>query len=155
VEIAAVGGASVILNPAPAAPVLPEVLRQVDVLTPNEHEARVLTGIEVKGESTARQAADALMSRGVKTVIITMGARGAYVAAASMRELVPGFPVEAVDTTGAGDVFNGALAAALAEGQPLRSAVRFASGAAAISVTQLGAQPSIPNRGNIERFLAG
>ncbi len=154
VEIASGSGASVILNPAPAALVPPEVLRLVDVLTPNEHEARVLTGIEVRSESAAGQAADALMSRGVKTVIITMGARGAYVAAASMRELVPGFPVEAVDTTGAGDVFNGALAAALSEGHPLRSAVRFASGAAALSVTQLGAQPSIPTRKEIEKFLA-
>jgi ribokinase len=153
VEIASRNGVTVILNPAPAAPVPPEILRRVDFLTPNEHETRVLTGIEVGDESTARSAAATLADQGVKTVIITMGSRGAYVAGGVHEELVPGFSVRAVDTTGAGDVFNGSLAVALAEGSPLRDAVRFANAAAALSVTRLGAQPSIPVRKEIDRFL--
>jgi ribokinase len=89
----------------------------------------------------------------VQTVIITLGARGAFVATESGEQLVPGFKVKAVDTTAAGDIFNGALAVAMAEGKPLNLAVRFANAAAAISVTQLGAQPSAPTRREIERFL--
>jgi hypothetical protein len=91
----------------------------------------------------------------VQTVIITLGARGAFVAAPSIRQLIPGFRVKPVDTTAAGDVFNGALAVALGEGRPLLEAVRFANAAAAISVTRLGAQSSAPARNEIEAFLAG
>jgi ribokinase len=87
-------------------------------------------------------------------VIVTLGARGAYVANADRRQLVSGFKVEAVDTTAAGDTFNGALAVALAEGQSLDKAVRFANAAGAISVTRIGAQPSAPKRDEIEKFLA-
>jgi ribokinase len=94
------------------------------------------------------------MARGVETVVITLGSRGAYVASGATRELVPGFVVDAVDTTAAGDTFNGALAVALAEGQPLEQAVRFANAAGAISVTRLGAQPSAPQRGEIDEFLS-
>src|SRR5208283_4271591 len=101
-------------------------------------------------EAMAALAAEKLRARGVETVILTLGARGAFVATASIRQLVPGFPVEAVDTTAAGDVFNGALAVALGEGKPLLEAVRFANAAAAISVTRLGAQPSAPTRNEIE-----
>ena len=112
-----------------------------------------MTGIAVNDDASAAAAATKLRARGVQTVIITLGARGAYVATESGGQRVPGFNVKAVDTTAAGDIFNGALAVALAEGKPLEIAVRFANAAAAISVTQLGAQPSAAKRREIEKFL--
>jgi ribokinase len=153
-ELAARAEVPVILNPAPARVLPDKLLKLVSILTPNETEAELLTGIAVTDEATAAQAAEKLRARGVETVILTLGARGAFVATASTRELVPGFRVKAVDTTAAGDVFNGALAVALGEGQPLLEAVRCANAAAAISVTRLGAQPSAPDRKGIEAFLA-
>lgn len=143
----------VILNPAPAQPLPDELLRQVSILTPNQSEAELLTGIPVDGERAAAEAAQRLRDRGVKTVVVTLGAHGALVASDEATQRVPGFAVEPVDTTAAGDVFNGVLAVALAEGQPLVEAVRFASAAAAISVTKLGAQPSAPMRDAIQQFL--
>ncbi len=154
-EIAAQAGVPVILNPAPACPLPDELLKLISILTPNETEAELLTGIPVTDDATAEQAADRLLARGVKTVIITLGARGAFVASEEFRGLVPGFEVKAVDTTAAGDVFNGALAVALARRQPLAEAVRFANAAAAISVTRLGAQPSAPKRKEIKKLAGG
>jgi len=153
-KLAARAEVPVILNPAPAQKLPGELLKLVSILTPNETEAELLTGIAVTNEKSAARAADALLAQGVETVIITLGARGAYVAAASTRELVPGFRVKPVDTTAAGDVFNGALAVALGEGRPLLEAVRFANAAAAISVTRLGALPSAPVRKESETLLA-
>jgi len=152
-ELAAAKGVRVILNPAPARPLPDELLRKVTILTPNESEAELLTGIAVKDEAGARQAAAALLAKGPTTVILTLGARGALVAEAGGAQLVPGFKVKPVDTTAAGDIFNGALAVALGEGKPLAEAVRFANAAAAISVTRMGAQPSAPKRAEIERYL--
>jgi ribokinase len=152
--LAAKSGAHVILNPAPARALPDELLRHVSILTPNETEAELLTGIKVDSDSAATKAASVLRARGVQTVILTLGARGALVATSDgSAQLVPGFKVKAVDTTGAGDVFNGALAVALAEEQPLIDAVRFANAAAAISVTRLGAQPSAPSRREVQRLL--
>jgi ribokinase len=151
--LAARKGVRVILNPAPARPLPDQLLRRVSILTPNESEAELLTGIKVDSEATAAQAAQALQAKGISTVIITLGARGAFVATADLRQRVPGFKVKPVDTTAAGDIFNGALAVALAEGKPLLQAVRFANAAAALSVTKMGAQPSAPTRTAIERFL--
>jgi ribokinase len=107
----------------------------------------------VDSEAAAAKAADRLLARGVQTVILTLGARGAFVADAGSRVRIGGFKVKAVDTTAAGDIFNGALAVGLAEGQPLTAAVRLANAAAALSVTRMGAQPSAPKRQEIERFL--
>ncbi len=152
-DLAARAGVRVILNPAPARPLPDRLLKKVSILTPNETEAELLTGIKVDSEAAAAKAADQLRGRGVGTVILTLGARGAFVADGTVEQLVPGFKVKAVDTTAAGDVFNGALAVALAEGQPLAEGVCFANAAAAISVTRLGAQPSAPTRREIERFL--
>jgi ribokinase len=152
-DLAAKAGVRVIVNPAPAQPLPDKLLNRVSILTPNETEAELLTGIAVKDDVSAAAAATKLRARGVRTVIITLGARGAFVATESGEQLVPGFKVKAVDTTAAGDIFNGALAVALAEGKPLELAVRFANAAAAISVTRLGAQPSAPTRREIERFL--
>jgi len=152
-ETAARVNVPVVLNPAPARKLSRELFKLVSILTPNEIEAELLTGIAVTNLKTAARAAEALLARGVQRVIITLGARGAFVAAGSTRKLVSSFQVKAVDATAAGDVFNGALAVALGEGKPLLEAVRFANAAAAISVTRLGAQPSAPVRTEIEAFL--
>lgn len=153
-DLAAKASVRVILNPAPARTLPDKLLKKVAIITPNETEAELLTGIKVDSEAAASKAADKLLTRGVKTVIITLGSRGAFVAGEGVRKLVPGFKVKAVDTTAAGDVFNGALAVALGEGRPVIEAVRFANAAAAISVTRLGAQPSAPVRKEIELLLA-
>jgi ribokinase len=113
-----------------------------------------LTGIAPGGQRAAAKAAAELLAQGVKNVVITMGVRGAYVAGEVGRQVIPGFRVEAIDTTGAGDVFNGALAVALAKGKSLIEAARFANAAAAISVTRMGAQSSAPTGQEIERVLA-
>ena len=152
-DLAVRSGVRVILNPAPARPLPRRLLQRVSILTPNETEAELLTGIEVTDEASAARAAAKLRVRGVETVIVTLGARGAFVVEAGSERLVPGFKVKAVDTTAAGDVFNGALAVALAEGREMRAAARFANAAAALSVTKLGAQPSAPRRRDIDRLL--
>lgn len=148
-------GVPVILNPAPAPAkkLPPALLRHVSILTPNETEAELLTGIKVTDDTSAREAAQALLAQGVETVIITLGAKGAYLRNAASDEFIPAHKVKPVDTTAAGDTFNGALAVALAEGRDLRKAIRFANAAAALSVTRLGAQPSAPARTEIERFV--
>lgn len=152
--IAAKARVPVILNPAPAQPLPASLLRLVSVLTPNETEAGQLTGIAVTDESTAAKAARALRARGVASVVITLGSAGAFLAHdATGGRRIPGFKVRAVDATGAGDVFNGALAVALAEGETLATSVRFANAAAALSVTTCGAQPSAPARRAIDALL--
>lgn len=153
-ELAAANCCRVILNPAPAQALPARWWPRLYVITPNETEAAVLTGVPVRGPAGAARAAAVLLARGVPNVIITLGARGAYVANAEGRELVPGHRVKAVDTTGAGDVFNGALAVALAEGQALLPAARLAGAAAALSVTRPGAQASAPTRVEIQQFLS-
>jgi ribokinase len=148
-------GVPVILNPAPApsGKLPPALLKHISILTPNETEAETLTGIKVTDETTAGEAARALLKQGVGTVIITLGEKGAYLHNARTSGLLPGHKVKAVDTTAAGDTFNGALAVALAEGRDQSESIRFANAAAALSVTRLGAQPSAPARAEIERLL--
>ena len=145
----------VILNPAPAAVLSDEILAGTDIITPNETEAESLTGICINDEKDAYKAAEKLHEKGVQTVIITMGASGAYVSdpESGFRRMVPGFKVKAEDTTAAGDVFNGQLAVAMAEGKSIQDAVRLAHAAAALSVQKMGAQSSIPIREATERFL--
>ncbi len=152
-KIAAAHGVRVILNPAPARELDPELLRLVSVLTPNETEAEILAGTRITDLQSARIASKRLLEMGPQVVVITLGARGSLLATAARGEFVPAFPVDAVDATAAGDVFNGALAVALAEEAGLDEALRFASAAAAISVTKLGAQASAPRRHQIEEFL--
>jgi ribokinase len=152
-EIAHAANVRVILNPAPAQPLGDDLLQNVTVLTPNESEAELLTGIRVEETSGVEEAAGALLKKGLRIVMLTLGARGVFVATSDIREWVPGFQVDPIDTTAAGDVFNGALAVALAENRPLLEAARFANAAAALSVTQLGAQPSAPRRDQIETLL--
>jgi len=146
-------GAQVILNPAPAQALSDALLQNVTILTPNETEAQMLTGIAVQDEAGAQAAAELLRKKGVEVVIITLGAAGAYVHAEDFQGMVSGFKVDPVDTTAAGDTFNGTLAVALAEGMSIEQAVIFAHAAAALSVTKLGAQPSAPDRKAIDQFL--
>lgn len=152
-SIAAEYGVKAILNPAPAQALSADVLRHVSILTPNESEAERLTGIAATGKNDASAAANALVEKGIETVIITLGAAGALASDPECPELMAGFEVRAVDTTAAGDVFNGALAVAVAEGASMRDAIVFANAAGAISVTRFGAQPSAPKRSEIDAFL--
>jgi ribokinase len=153
VVLASEYGVPVILNPAPAQSLGADILRHVSVLTPNETEAELLTGVKVSTTADAEAASEKLASMGVEAIVMTLGARGAFVFNADHSELIAGFAVQAVDTTAAGDVFNGALAVALAKETPLLEAVHFANAAAALSVTKLGAQPSAPTLDEIEEFL--
>ncbi len=141
-----------ILNPAPAAKLSDELLKKVSIITPNQKETEMLTGIQVTDQSSARQAANFLHNKGIETVIITMGAMGAIVLHENKYSTIPGHKVNVVDTTAAGDVFNGALVVALSEGMAMDDAVAFACSAAAISVTRLGAQASAPHRKEVESF---
>ncbi|HEY7776501.1 MAG TPA: PfkB family carbohydrate kinase, partial [Kineobactrum sp.] len=157
-RLAARADAVVILNPAPAQLLPDELYPLVNVITPNETEIALLTGIEVCDAASAAAAADCLHQRGIGTVLITRGAQGVYLsqcdgAGEPVRSTWPGFAVTAVDTTAAGDVFNGCLAAALTEGQGLHQAIRFAQAAAALSVQTPGAQTSAPTRAAIDHFL--
>jgi ribokinase len=153
IDLGARLGKLVMLNLAPARPLGDASLAKLGALAVNETEAEFLTGLSVKTDSEVEAAAEALLARGPKIVILTLGARGAWVAVEGHRGLVRGFEVKAVDTTAAGDVHCGALAVALVEGQALLEAVAFANAAAALSVTKLGAQPSAPDRAEIDALL--
>ncbi|MCX8958478.1 ribokinase [Erwinia psidii] len=143
----------VILNPAPAR-VLPEkLLALVDIITPNETEAEMLTGVSVKSDEDAARAAGILHEKGIASVLITLGSRGVWLSEKGHGQRIAGFTVQAVDTIAAGDTFNGALMAALLEAKPMERAVRFAHAAAAIAVTRPGAQPSVPWRAETDHFL--
>lgn len=143
-------GVRTILNPAPMTPLSDGILKHIWLLTPNQTEAHSLTGIAVNDEEDARKAADALLAKGVGNVIITMGSKGSLVCTPGETTFVPARKVKAVDTTGAGDVYNGALVAALAEGKSLVSAARIATAASAVAVTRMGAQTSAPHRNELE-----
>lgn len=139
----------VILNPAPAAELSVELLQNLYLITPNETEAELLTGIKVTDEQSALKAATWLNEKGVEVVIITMGAAGAFILANGKSEIIKAPKVVAVDTTAAGDTFSGALAVALSEGKSLQESIAFANKAASISVTRIGAQASVPFRKEI------
>jgi ribokinase len=153
-QLAATRGVPLILNPAPARPLSPALLERVRLLTPNETEAELITGVPVTDIQTAEAAAKRLVGWGVKEAIITLGAKGALVATAEGCTHVPGFQVDVVDSTGAGDAFNGGLAVALAEGKTLLDAVRFSNATAALSVTRVGTAPAMPRREEVLRLLA-
>ncbi|WP_343082296.1 ribokinase [Ostreiculturibacter nitratireducens] len=154
-EIARAGGARTILNPAPAAEIPPEMLALCDFITPNESEAEGITGIEVKTVEDAARAADALLAQGVGAAIITLGEKGAFYRDAHQTVHVPAITAgKVVETTGAGDAFNGGFAAALARGADPIDAVRFGCATAGISVTRPGTAPSMPSLAEIEALLA-
>ena len=148
-ELAAKYGKPFILNPAPYVPVPEGLFDGVDYVTPNETEAEQFTGIRVDTVEDCRKAAAKFFEMGVKKVIITLGVRGAYFTDGSEEIFVPALKVKAVETTGAGDAFNGGLATAIAEGMPMEIALRFATCTAAISVTRLGSSQSMPSREEI------
>jgi ribokinase len=153
---AAARGAVVLLDPAPAQPLPEELLRQVDYLTPSQTEAALLLGQPDASIDTFEAAGDAasrLLKLGPKAVVLKMGRAGCFAAANGVRCGIEGFAVRAVDTTGAGDTFNGAFAVGLAEGMPVIAAATFANAAAALSVTRFGAQSAIPNRQEVMAFL--
>ncbi len=137
-------GKTVILDPAPAAPLPEELLPAVDFLTPNETELAILTGCKTETEADIEAAAKTLIARGVKKVIAKMGARGAMVVSDSEVLMVPGFKVTAVDTTAAGDSFNAGLGVAIANGLSEKDAIRFANAVGALSTTAVGAQGAMP-----------
>jgi ribokinase len=139
----------VVLNPAPAAILSDELLQNLYIITPNETEAEILTGIKVTDERSALKAASQLHEKGVEVVIITMGAAGAFLLSSGKSEIITAPKVEAVDTTAAGDTFNGALVVALSEGKTIQESIAFANRAASISVTRIGAQASVPFRNEI------
>ncbi|MEX2697211.1 ribokinase [Rhizobium mongolense] len=147
-------GFRLIFNPAPVRPGLSRAAwSAVDFVTPNESEAYELTGIEIHSQEAAAQAAKALLALGPKAALITLGERGAFYDDGTQTFLVPAFPVVVVDTTAAGDAFNGGFAAALARGAPVREAVRQAMAVAALCVTRRGAQPSMPTAAEVDEFL--
>jgi ribokinase len=156
-QLAHQAGSAVILNPAPVSslPLPASLLGKVDFLTPNVAEAAQLAGIEITSLADASSAANILVERGIENVIITLGDQGALISTSEGQKVVPGFSVQAVDTTAAGDAFNGALAVALAQGLGLVEAVRFANACGALASLRLGAQPSLPTRDQVESFLAG
>ncbi len=154
VAIAREAGVRVIINTAPFQPVSDAFLSGAYLVTPNEVEAEALTGIAVKDLASADAAAAVLFSRGVQNVLITLGSRGLYLHDGKRSEIIPSYHVHAVDTTGAGDAFNGGLLTALSEGQDLWQAARFANALAALSVQRIGAAPSMPTRAEIDAFLA-
>lgn len=152
-EVAVAESAKVILNPAPAAKLSPELMRKLYLITPNRTESQLLTGIPVESWEDAERAADILLAAGVENVVITMGALGSLLKNASQCVRIPARRVEVVDTTAAGDVFNGALCVALSEGRDLVSALEFATTASSISVTHMGAQSSIPTRSEVDALM--
>lgn len=155
-EVAAAAGVPVILNPAPApaGPLGAGLLSRIDVITPNRSEATRISGIEVTDMASARRAAEAIHAMGTRRVIITLGGEGSLIYDGGEFEHIGATRVEAVDTTAAGDTFNGVLAVGVAEGRSLARAAREASVAAAISVTRMGAQTAAPTRVEVEAFIS-
>ena len=147
-------GVRVIINTAPYQPVTDAFLSGAYLVTPNEVEAEALTGIRVTNLQSADTAAKILLGKGVENVLITLGSQGVYLHTEDHSEIIPAYQVNAVDTTGAGDAFNGGLIAALAEGKTLRQAAEFANAVAALSVQRMGATPSMPTREEVDAFRA-
>ena len=156
--IAKAHGTTVILNPAPAQPLPDSLLASVDILTPNQSETELLSGMQVSNDEEARNAAEVLRARMVDTatsaVVLTLGEQGALILTSRTSERIPALAVDAVDTTGAGDAFCGALATALASGETLGEAIAFANAAGAVAVTVIGATPSMPTRAKVDLLMS-
>lgn len=147
-------GLRVLLNPAPAKPLSDELIAPVDFIIPNETELSLLTGMEVKDNPSAEEAARVLLQRGAKHVIVTLGSRGALLVTDTRVEQVDPFEVNAVDTTAAGDAFIGGFATALLQDKSLEEAVRYGCACGALATTKFGAQPSLPTKEEAERFMS-
>ncbi|MCX5907202.1 MAG: ribokinase [Deltaproteobacteria bacterium] len=142
-----------LLNPSPAQVLPADLLSRVDYLVPNEGEAESLSGVKMKSERDLPRMADRLLARGVQNVVITLGPKGLYFKNRKEEIRMTAFQVKVLDTTAAGDAFMGALASGLAENQPLPEILRWANGAGALACTKLGAQPSLPQKSELIRFL--
>ena len=147
-------GAVVILNPAPAQSLERNFLKEIDIITPNKVEAEMISGIKVTDVESLHTIAKKFIEFGIKNVLITLGSKGVFVGSSDQMELIPGYKVCSIDSTGAGDVFSGSLAALLSEGMPIEKATKLANASASISVTRMGAQNSAPKRKEIENFIA-
>jgi len=154
IDIAYENNVKVILNTAPIQPVSDEVLSKTYIVTPNEVEAEVITGVRITDLESAKKAAVVFKEKGVSNVIITLGSRGVFVSADEYEEIVPAYKVNAVDTTGAGDAFNGGFLAALSEGKSIYEAVIFGNVVGALSVQKIGTTPAMPTREEIYEFIS-
>ena len=146
-------GVKVIINTAPYQPMTDGFLNGAYLVTPNETEAEEMTGIKVTDQESADQAAKVMLAKGVQNVLITLGSKGVYIYSEGKSVIIPAYKVEAVDTTGAGDAFNGGLLTALSEGKTLMEAAKFANAVAALSVQKIGTTPSMPSREHVDAFI--
>ncbi len=153
IEYAASKEKTIVLNPAPVQAISDEIYRCIDIFTPNEVEAGILAGMEVNDFDDARKAAKVFQAKGVKNVVITMGKLGAYLKTADEEAVIESYTVDAVDTTGAGDAFNGGLVAGLGEGMGLLEATKYANAVAALSVTKVGTAPAMPYKEDVLKFI--
>lgn len=147
-------GTTVIMNPAPAQSLETALLREIDIITPNKVEAEMITGIKAVDEQSYGMIARKFFEFGIQTVLLTLGSKGVFIGTKNSMELIPALKVRSVDSTGAGDVFSGSLAAFISEGMPIEEAARMATASASISVTRMGAQLSAPTRKEIESFIS-
>lgn len=154
IDIASKAGVKIVLNTAPVQKIEKALFAKLDTVTPNEVEASLITGIEVVDEQTAAKAASVLLDWGVKNVVITMGKAGAFVMNKQRHEFIESIKVDALDTTGAGDAFNGAFVTAIVEGKDIFEAARFANATGALSVTKFGAAPAMPYREDIYTMVS-
>ena len=153
IDIAYKNGVKVILNPAPIQPIKDELLKKIDIITPNEVEAEILTGIKISNTSDAYKSAKFFLDKGIKEVVITLGKNGVLAVTKQKQELFKNYNVNVVDTTGAGDAFNGGFVTALAEGKDIFEACRFGNVVANLAVTKLGTSVAMPTREEIDKFI--
>lgn len=153
VDIAKKNNITTVLNPAPIQPISDELLSKIDIITPNEVEASILTGVEITDMDDAKKAADVFIEKGVNNVIITMGSQGVYVRCNGEERIIPRYEVDAIDTTGAGDAFNGGFVTALGEDKGIFEAAEFGNAVGALSVTKIGTAPAMPTRDAINNFI--